>query len=141
MHVKFAIIANAIVPAGGGKWTIVGTFNTVRARKFPALHKPVALLIRIEGHHSEAGEHTVRVEFVNELGERVVDQKAETPIQLDSAAVLQGTPLFFEVAVEFAKGLPIPESGNYDFAIHVDDTYIDSVPLYARQVDEQGRLV
>ena len=141
MHIKFALIANAVIPSGSGKWTIVGTFNSVRARKFPVVHRQIALLIRVEGHHSEAGEHVVRVDFVNELGERVIKEKFEVPIRLNPAAVLAGTPLFFEVVVVFEKGLRIPAAGNYDFAIHVDGTYIESIPLYARKVDEQGRLV
>ena len=141
MHVKYAIIANAVVRAGGGKWTIVGTFNTIKVKKpFPAIHKEIALLIRVEGHPREAGPHTLRVDFVNQLGEVVENQSSGGEFVLDPKSVIPGTPPYCDVAIEFPNGLVLTEAGNFDFAIHIDDTYIDSVPLYVRRVDEQGRI-
>ena len=141
MHVKYAIIANAAIPAGGGKWTIVGTFNTVRSQRFPAIHPQIALLIRIEGHHSEAGKHQLRVDFVDELGQLVNGQSSGTEFALDPNAVLAGTPVTAEILAGFPNGIQLPKAGNFDFAIHVDDTYQDSVPLYVRQVDAHGKVV
>lgn len=142
MQVKYAIIANAVVRAGGGQWTIVGTFNTIRVKKdFPGRHGAIGLLIRVEGHPREAGSHTLRVDFVNQLGEVVENQSSSGEFVLDPKSVIPGTPPYCDVAIGFPNGLVLTEAGNFDFAIHIDDTYIDSVPLYVRQVDEQGRIV
>ena len=142
MHVKYAIIANAVVRAGGGKWTIVGTFNTIRLKRdFPGRLGQIALLIRVEGHPREAGSHTLRVDFVNQLGEVVENQSTGGEFVLDPKSVITGTPPFNDVAIEFPNGLVLTDAGNFDFAIHIDETYIDSVPLYVRQVDAQGQIV
>ena len=141
MNVNFALIASGMVQ-DQGKWTVVGIFQVIYAKTFPVTHAPIVLLIRVEGHPREAGTHEIRLDFVNELGERVEGtQSASVEFRIDPKQVISGASPHRDIDVKFPGGLRIPKEGNYDFAIHIDDTYLASVPLYARLVDDQGRIV
>ena len=134
MFIKHAVIADAVVAGGGGKWNIIGTFNTIFAPDFPVKHPRLGLWLRIEAHDREAGKHTLRVDFVDGTGKKLV-RLPEMKFTLQREGVLEGTPLSMQVGLEI-NTISIPDPGNYDFAIRVDGTYLDSVPLYVRKVQK-----
>ena len=136
MYVRYALLADGIVPGAGGKKNIIGTFNSIYCPGFPVkFDGRIYLLVRVQGHDSEAGQHTMVVDLVDEIGGRVVKNSARVDFVLDRKRTLKGTPLSSEVVLEI-NGLFFPEAGNYDLTIKVDDTYLDSVPLYARLVED-----
>lgn len=136
MHVQYALIADGIVPGHGGKKNIIGTFNTIYAPRFPAkIANRVYLLVRIQAHETETGSHVMKVDLVDETGARLSKEPAKVDFVLDREKTVEGTPLSVEVVLEI-NGLAFPDAGNYDLTIKVDDTYLDSVPLYARLVED-----
>jgi hypothetical protein len=52
----------------GGKLCIVGTFDTIFAHNFPAVHPSFSLAARIRFDQSETGKHPFSVSFVDEDG-------------------------------------------------------------------------
>ena len=134
MFLRYGLIADHVVPTGAGKWTAVGTMNIVYATKWPAVHLRLGILLRIEAHPSEVGKHTLQVDFVDGLGERI-SGPPKIKIELGESEN-PGLPVGGEVGIEINK-LAIPAAGNYDFVIRIDDKYIDSIPLYARDVSER----
>ncbi len=137
MYVRYALLADGIVPGAGGKKNIIGTFNTIYSPKFPAQYaSKVHLLVRLEAHESEAGSHWMTIDFVNETGTQLSKASKEINFKLSRESTVQGTPLTVEVVVEIV-GLTFPDAGNYDLTIRVDGTYLDSVPLYVRQVEDE----
>lgn len=136
MHVQYALLADGIVPGHGGKKNIIGTFNTIYSPGFPATFASrIYLLVRILAHESEAGSHTMKVDFVDETGARLAQNTLEVNFVLAREKTIPGTPLSAEVVLEI-NGLAFPDAGNYDLTIKVDDTYLDSVPIYARLVED-----
>jgi len=132
MFVRFGILGNAAVIAGG-KWNLLGHFNLLRTRVFPLRWPEMGILLRLEGDHREIGRHTLRVDFVNETGERLTGADA-LEFQLNEPSV-PGFPIDFVIGIKVAN-LDIPGPGNYDFVVRVDDTYLDSIPLYVRALEE-----
>ena len=130
MFLRYGVLADSVVPGDGGKWNVIGTMNVIQARSWPATHRRLGILLRIEGDYSEIGEHTLQVHFVNALGERI-SGPPELKISLEPPTT-PGFPLGGEVGVEI-NNLVIPAAGNYDFAIRIDGRYVDSIPLYARE--------
>ncbi len=132
MFVRFGLFGDAVV-SSGGKWTLVGHVNLVWSRKFPTTAPPLGLLLRIEGDHREIGKHVLRLDFVNDLGERL---GGPDPVQFAfDRPNVSGFPIEFVIGVTILN-LPLPKAGNYDFTVRVDDTYLDSVPLYVRQLGD-----
>ena len=136
MHIQYGLVADGIIPGHGGKKNIIGTFNTVYSSGFPAkFANRIYLLVRVVAHDSEAGPHTMTVDLVDETGARLTKKSATVNFVLDRDKTVEGTPLSAEVILEI-NGLFFPDAGNYDLTIKVDDTYLDSVPLYARLVED-----
>lgn len=136
MFVRFGLLGDAVV-ASGGKWTLVGNFNLLWGQDFPLTWALMGLLIRIEGDHREVGEHTLRLDFVNDLGERLTAPPAQ-PFTFNPPRA-PGFPVDFVIGIQIAN-LQIPGPGNYDFTIRVDETYLDSVPLYVRTAEDLTKL-
>lgn len=133
MFVRFALLGDAVVNTSG-KWNLLGNFNLIWGSSFPMRWPQMGILLRIEGDHRETGKHTLRLDFVNETGQRL---SGPDPIEFELPRPrLPGFPLDFVLGVEWGN-LNIPEPGNYDFVIRVDDIYLDSVPLYVRHVDDR----
>jgi hypothetical protein len=128
VFVRFALLGDAAVNTGG-KWNLLGNFNLVRAKQFPATWPRMGLLLRIEGDHREIGEHVLQLDFVDDTGVRLAGP-GPMPFEFKKPR-LPGFPVEFVIGLEI-HGLTIPAPGNYDFTIRVDGTYLDSLPLYVR---------
>ena len=132
MFVRFGILGDAVV-ATGGKWNLLGQFNLVWAKSFPVGLPPMGILLRLEGDHREIGDHTLRLDFVDETGQRL-----DGPEPLDftfAAPRMPGFPIEFVIGIQVG-GLQVSAAGNYDFVIRVDNTYLDSIPLYVRDAKD-----
>ncbi len=132
MFVRFGLLGDAVVPTGG-KWNLIGQFNLIWAKEFPVRLPPMGILLRIEGDHREIGSHKLQLDFVDETGQRL---GGPDPIDFEFPRPrVPGFPVEYIVGIQFA-GLEVPDSGNYDFVIRVDGTYLDSIPLYVRDAKD-----
>ena len=135
MYLRFGLLADAIVMGAAGKKNIIGTFSIVFSAQFPCHHPSLSLVMRIEGNHSENGQHHLEVSFVDadykEIG-KPVNRNFE--LLLDQVPI-PGVPLGFEAVVNIT-GLPLPKAGSYEFAVKVDGRHIGSVPLHAVQMNQ-----
>ena len=134
MHVAYALLADTATSGGRGKLNIIGTFNRIWAPDFPSVHGRMALVVRLEGHVTEAGEHTLEIQYVNQDGQEIAGGPPQIPFRLNKENRLPGAPLSQQVMMEI-NNLPLPEAGVYEFAIKVDGTYLDSIPLYVQQLE------
>lgn len=132
MFVRYALLGDA-VHRTSGKWNVIGTFNLVWSKTFPARCPPMGILIRLEGDHREIGKHTLRIDFVDETGSRLSGPEPEE-FTFEQPAVA-GFPVAHETGLAVVN-LDLPKAGNYDFVIRVDDIYLDSVPLYVRDATD-----
>jgi len=130
VFVRYALTADAVVPAGAGKWTVVGTFNTIWTATFPTTLDRMGILVRIEGHQSEQGKHQLSLDLRDHDGNLITQAKV-------SDFVLEAPPPHSPPAFEFSvemRRMSFPTEGNYDISIRVDNKFIDSIPLYVRPI-------
>lgn len=132
MFVRFGILGDAVVSTSG-KWNLLGNFNLIWGKTFPVRWGTLGILLRIEGDHREVGPHTLKVDFVNETGERL---SGPDPITFELPAPrVPGFPVDFVIGIQW-ENLDIPAAGNYDFVVRVDESYLDSIPLYVRRAQD-----
>lgn len=134
MFLRYGILADAVLPAGSGKWNVIGSMNVIWSASWPAVHHRMGLLLRIEGDPQETGKHELEIDFVDEMGQRITGPP-KANFELGSPTI-PGFPIGGEIGVEINQ-LKIPGPGNYDFVIRIDGRYIDSVPLYARDATDR----
>ena len=146
MQTDFAVLADYALIDQHGKLSVLGIFQHVWVASFPAMHPRTHLVLRVRGRRSDAGEHPLRIRFVDDLGD-----------QLDAAILVddQGTELIGgEGTVHFAPpppgvmeieagavlvfDVPFPRPGTYAFEISVDGGPLVRVPLSASQVPQEG---
>lgn len=131
MYLRYGVLADTVTPGGGAKKNIIGTFDVIHVRQFPAAHRRLSLVLRIEGHVTEEGKHQLNVDFVDADYRVLGGVSGEFEVRREGRAV-EDAPLASEVALEI-ENLPLPKEGNYEFAVKVDGRHIGSVPLYVRQ--------
>ena len=132
MFLRFGLLGDAVV-ASSGKWSLIGQFNLIWGREFPVVHPQMGILVRLETDRRHLGKHSLRLDFVNEMGERL---SGPDPLSFAfNEPRTKGFPVEVVVGVQVGN-LEIPEPGNYDFIVRVDDTYIDSIPLYVRHLKD-----
>ena len=72
MHVDIFTLCD-FAQESGGKLTVVGAFDTVFARQFPAMHPFMCLALRLRFYIHEEGTHPIRIEFAGPDGAEVVN--------------------------------------------------------------------
>jgi hypothetical protein len=108
-----------------GKLTLVGAFDTIYARRFPAVHPAMCLTLRIRFYIHEAGTHAIRIEFTSQDGKEIVKAiEGETKVEdfsgssrvIHSVFNLVNTPIEHEGVINVTltvDGPPRPaRSGN-----------------------------
>jgi hypothetical protein len=118
MFVRFALLGDAVIHTRG-KWNLIGNFNLIWARSFPTRWPAMGILLRIEGDRREIGKRTLRLDFVNESGERLVGPE----------------PVEFEFAEPRVPGFPV----EFVAGIQVEDPHTASRELRLRH--SRGRYV
>ena len=132
MYLRYGMLAEYVGPGEGGTKNVIGIFDMVAGPQFPLRHKRMMLFVRIEGHLSEAGTHTLAISFVdadyNRLG-----GPPEMSLELQpEGRPVPDAPIASEVVLDI-QALEIPAPGDYEFAVLVDGRHIGAVPLYARE--------
>jgi hypothetical protein len=122
-----------------GKLNIFAIFNVINATQFPTMYARLTLVIKLG---LEAGEEPknrkVTVYFTGEdanvqkakLGEFNVDFPPRIGgIDPENVLVLSINAIFLE------------KPGTYQFLLHVDDRFLSSLSLFARQIDQPPQVI
>ncbi|MBI4520050.1 MAG: hypothetical protein HY701_04385 [Gemmatimonadetes bacterium] len=122
MNVDSILISDyAAVDPGSKKLTIVGSFNMIAARQFPAQHEQLAVSLVIYAHPKEAGRE---VGFEVKVLDQQRNELATLPgkFTLGTGVVVPGLPLRHVVVVK-VFGAVFPHPGLYAFEVYLDGTY------------------
>lgn len=130
MEVKLAVLADAANVSQEGKLNITGIFNRINSRGFPATQPSMVIVVRLEAHASEAGDHAVTIRLANADGRELARLDGSFRLQKGGPA---GQPLTGQFILPLA-GLTLPDPGSYAFDILIDGRYEGSIPLYARKI-------
>ncbi len=72
MNVNLAVLCDAANVSREGKLNVLGEFDSIHASTFPLTYPTMVLVVRLEAHPTEAGDHTLRLHLNDEDGQDVV---------------------------------------------------------------------
>jgi hypothetical protein len=124
VKIDFAVLCDYALIDQFGKLSVLGIFEHIWVPKFPAVHPRLHLVMRLKGHRTELGEHSIAIRLLDEAEEELMSSDGTVSFSEPPAGVLEieaGTVLVFDV--------PFSRPGRYEFLITVDDTIELSMPL------------
>ncbi len=109
----------------GGKLVIIGTFDTITAPAFPAIHASLSIAARIRFLRTEGGLHKINILLVNEDGKEILppfsgDLTVNPPPQSESIVV--------NFCLDVGR-LTFEKPGRYGTDLLVDGVHQRSLPL------------
>jgi hypothetical protein len=128
MNVNLAVLCDAANVSREGKLNILGEFDSIHVATFPLVYPTMVLVVRLEAHPTEAGEHSLKLHLVDEDGGDCVP-----PLQ---GAFATGDPPFPGVPIRTAPlilqmhGVRFDKPGHYSFELLVDNHHLRSLPLH-----------
>ena len=128
--VAFLLCDQIIVEAGSGKKTIVGVFDRVGVRQFPATHSPAWLYIRVIDCE---GEYEHRIEYVQVATQKIL-------ARANGTATSKNRHVYAEFVLP-CPPLQLPEPGEYEFRLWLNEKFISRVRVTAHPVSgtEEGQ--
>lgn len=133
MRVPLAVIADYANVSRDGKLNIMGIFDTINARSFPAIHRGARLVVRFESDVLERGA-------IKELGIELHDADgdvllaAHRPLEIPVDTSLTAT---FDYILDL-KLLRFDRAGDYAFRVLVDGELKTRVEVHLRQLPDAG---
>lgn len=107
-----------------GKLSVLGLFQHVWVPHFPAVHPRAHLVLRLRGRRTEIGEHRMRIRFVDDEGNKLVEGEGAVHFGEPPAGVVD-----VEAGAVLVFDLPLPRAGAYAFEISLDADQEYRVPL------------
>jgi hypothetical protein len=139
MEVLTALIADSASDYQG-KLCVLGSFDTICARQYPAVHPHCSIALRLLFRTGDEGKHTIQISFIDsdgkailpEGGPRIEFTMGEPPAQ----AFFWSQNFIFNIA-----GLRLPNPGQYSLDVLYDGKIVSRIPLQGVQIQqpkEQG---
>jgi len=128
MKVNLAVLCDAANVSREGKLNVLGEFDSIHASTFPLTYPTMVLVVRLEAHPTEAGDHHLKLHLFDEDGQDVIP-----PL---SGEFPTGDPPFLGVAIRTAPlilqmhGVRFERPGHYAFELLVDNHHLRSLPLH-----------
>ncbi len=111
-----------------GKMTVVGAFDTIYARQFPAVHPFMCLAVRLRFYIHEAGTHAMRIAFAAPDG-----SDAAGPIEGQlSVGDFSGSSRVVHSVFSFVN-TPMAREGTIGITLSIDEREVLTSPLYVRK--------
>ncbi len=128
MEILTAVICDSAADYNG-KLCILGTFDTIYAHRFPAIHPHCALALRIVFRTADEGDHRFRVAFIDPDGKNVLPQEGEPRFEVKVAEIPEKASFISRNFVINLQGLPLEKPSLYSFDVHMDEQIVASIPL------------
>ena len=134
MNVEVFVLCDAATDYQG-KLNILGSFDSIWSKNIPAVNPHCALALRMRFLKIEEGEHTFKINIVNEDGVPVISP-FETKLDIKSTDVKAGS--IARNMILNLQGLKFEKFGEYSIDLAIDGRHELSIPLYVNQVPEQA---
>jgi hypothetical protein len=112
------------------KLTIVGTFDSINAKQFPAQHSACSVACRLRFAAKEVGEHSFTLRLIDSTGKEMI-QPIEGNINIQASNKAQVVSI--NLVANFAQ-LQFPKADRYAFELYVDGDWKSGLPLFLNQV-------
>ncbi len=125
MDVQIASLCDSAADYSG-KLCLLGAFDTILVRQFPALHPFCSVAVRIIFRDTDEGKHTLRVNLIDDDGQSLLPGMPTTPldIRLPENQFFATANLVFNL-----QGMRFNKPGQYSIDITLDGTMIARIPL------------
>ena len=126
MEIDLALLADAATVDASGKLNILGVFDRLTAKIFPAQHGRISLVLRFQATVQDAGRHQIQIAFVDPAGTEVVGVTGEIQIGAGKQAAEEGVRV---PQVLNLDGVVFPMAGRYSFDVRIDGEHHVAIPL------------
>jgi len=121
-----------------GKLCIIGAFDTIWARSFPAVHPQCTVALRLLLREEDKGEHRIQVLFVNPDGHSLIPVEQSPNVTFNLPALPPESFFLSQNFVFHFQNLPFPQPGVYDVRVLIDGRPISTLPLQVMQTVPTG---
>lgn len=113
-----------------GKLNVLGAFDNIYAKKVPTMHPACALAVRIRFDKIEEGNHSVRIQIIDQDGNNVCP-KLEGNI---SVRTMPGHDSTVANLVLNIQRLEFKQYGQYRVDLAIDNKIEGSLPFHVREI-------
>lgn len=134
MDVTLAVLADYSNVSREGKLNILGIFNVINARRFPAVHHSMQLVMNFDAPRSEAGTtKNVRVRLIDGDGNQIFEISGQftLPRGPQSETIIKSNHILN------LNNLVFQRPGDYAFHVLVNEEEKKVVPLKLVQIQQQ----
>lgn len=132
MDVPIFLAADYAKTCEGGKLDVMGIFNVLNSKSYPARHRLLFLVIRLELEHGEFGhEHDINVVFIDADGRELGDVEGKITVPKPDNQMTIYADTIMQI-----HNLIIERPGNYEFKLAVNHHTIAALPIKAVQTSE-----
>ena len=132
MDIQVAVLCDAATD-NNGKLNILGTFDTIYTKDFPAIHPQCSIALRMTFNKVEEGKHIARLNFVDEDGKSVMPN-IDMPVEV---SVPDETIFISRNFIVNIQKLKFDKEGLYSINIAMDGRQEGTIPLLVRTAPNQ----
>lgn len=130
MTVEILALCDAATSASEGKLNILGAFDTINAKNFPAMHPHCAIAMRLRFSRLEEGEHRVRISIVDDDGKAIMPElEGRITVKVPGDDPSAVTNLVINI-----QQLRLAKAGGYSINLALDGSHVTSLPLMVKTV-------
>ena len=116
-----------------GKINILGAFDTIYAKSFPATHPQCAIALRMRFRRIEEGQHRIKLNFVDEDGHSIIPP-LDTNVDVKFKENQQSTT---RNMILYLQRVTFKNPGIYSIDLAIDGRQEKSLPLIVERVPEK----
>jgi hypothetical protein len=128
MEILTAVICDSAADYNG-KLCVLGTFDTIYAHRFPAVHPHCALALRVVFRTPDEGLRRFRISFIDPDGHNVLPREGEPRFEVNVAEIPEKAAFVSRNFVINLQGLPLEKASLYSFDVHMDEQIVARIPL------------
>jgi hypothetical protein len=116
-----------------GKLNLLGTFDTIISRQFPAVHPQCSIALRISFDRIEEGAHKLKMNFGDEDG-KLIMPSMEAPVDV---AFPDDSTFIARNFIANIQQLKFERPGLYSIDVAIDGRSVTSIPLCVKEMEKK----
>lgn len=134
MDVQIASLCDSAADYGG-KLCLIGAFDTILVRQFPALHPFCSVALRIIFRDTDEGKHTLRLNLIDDDGQSLLPGMPTSELNIN----MPENQFFASVNLVFnLQGMRFTKAGQYSLDITLDGAIVARIPLQVLIMPPEG---
>jgi hypothetical protein len=119
-----------------GKLNVLGAFDTIWAKKLPAIHPACAIAARIRFEKVEEGNHPIRICIIDEDGKSICPKlEGNMNVRIGDDVDSTATNIVLNI-----QRLKFEKYGQYRIDLAIDNQIKGSLPFHVREIPNQTKL-